>query len=623
MRSRAEVVRRSLLSRLASLSDYINDLIAEPPRGRAGLKTAHKLLERYPGWVSENADALWVHAPDDTARYAQLSVILQNVVLKTALIEQWFGQPAALRIPLSMFHAVEATCADLGLHDRRAVLALGLPDNFETFTRDLKPYLFSSLGPIAVPAGLPDDRFAMIQVPRFEGGEALWRPIVLGHEIAHLVVIERASLSQFDLPHKFDWGRFTGLSSGDVYQLYRQSESWVTELLCDAFMVRRFGPAAVASFAEFLDAVGGSDKWSFTHPPGLLRVKLMLEWLGPVRTPSLKPMVEPWEQAARADVTGPPTVVALAAMLETLTDDFVAVVSSWPSSRYDEASQSFLITKLLADLETGLPPKERYKADSGQFVSVAQEDLINAGWAQRSLDSKWPTAKLVDKALDSLDFLARWTARGGESEAETADAPLVPSSGGALSRQALLGRLGDRGDLEIRPLLFGSVDVASVDIRLGRRFIVMQKTGTASFRTLGLGAGPRSAQRLVEVGWNERFVLHPNELVLAGSLEYLSLPGDLAAQVVTRSSYGRLGLITATAVQVHPFYRGCLTLELLNLGEVPLELKPGERVAQLVFYRVDPPAQEPQPPTFDCPTGPEFARPLRCPKEIELLAGDD
>jgi deoxycytidine triphosphate deaminase len=50
--------------------------------------------------------------------------------------------------------------------------------------------------------------------------------------------------------------------------------------------------------------------------------------------------------------------------------------------------------------------------------------------------------------------------------------------------------------------------------------------------------------------------LHPNEMALGATLEYMALPPDLGAQVVTRSSYGRLGLITATAVQVHPYFHG-------------------------------------------------------------------
>lgn len=91
-------------------------------------------------------------------------------------------------------------------------------------------------------------------------------------------------------------------------------------------------------------------------------------------------------------------------------------------------------------------------------------------------------------------------------------------------------------------------------------------------------------QSLIRKGWGESFYLHPGELVLAATLEYIVMPADLTAQVITRSSYGRLGLLSATAVQVHPDFHGCLTLELVNLGEMPLAITPGERVAQLMFF---------------------------------------
>jgi len=61
------------------------------------------------------------------------------------------------------------------------------------------------------------------------------------------------------------------------------------------------------------------------------------------------------------------------------------------------------------------------------------------------------------------------------------------------------------------------------------------------------------------------------------------LPRDLAAFVVGRSSWGRLGLVVATAIGVHPGYRGIITLELTNLGEVPILLYPGWPIAQVFF----------------------------------------
>ncbi len=51
---------------------------------------------------------------------------------------------------------------------------------------------------------------------------------------------------------------------------------------------------------------------------------------------------------------------------------------------------------------------------------------------------------------------------------------------------------------------------------------------------------------------------------------------------------GRLGLVTATATLVHPGYTGIITLELANLGDTPIALYPGVRIAQLVLHKIAP-----------------------------------
>jgi deoxycytidine triphosphate deaminase len=86
----------------------------------------------------------------------------------------------------------------------------------------------------------------------------------------------------------------------------------------------------------------------------------------------------------------------------------------------------------------------------------------------------------------------------------------------------------------------------------------------------------------MEVGWGDGFILHPHELVLAATFERLYLDNTCCAQVLSRSSLGRLGLLSATAVQIHPGYKGTLTFELVNLANVPLRVSPGQRVAQIV-----------------------------------------
>jgi dCTP deaminase len=88
--------------------------------------------------------------------------------------------------------------------------------------------------------------------------------------------------------------------------------------------------------------------------------------------------------------------------------------------------------------------------------------------------------------------------------------------------------------------------------------------------------------------------IHPHQFILGVTLEYIRLPSDLMAYVVGRSSFGRLGLIIATAIGVHPHFFGALTLELRNLGEAPVRLYPGQTIAQLFFHELKPP-ERPQP----------------------------
>lgn len=86
--------------------------------------------------------------------------------------------------------------------------------------------------------------------------------------------------------------------------------------------------------------------------------------------------------------------------------------------------------------------------------------------------------------------------------------------------------------------------------------------------------------------FGESFVLHPRAFVLGVTLEWIRLPRNRAAYVIGRSSWGRYGLVIATATGVHPGFTGCLTLELTNVGEIAITVKPGTTVCQLCVNSV-------------------------------------
>jgi len=171
---------------------------------------------------------------------------------------------------------------------------------------------------------------------------------------------------------------------------------------------------------------------------------------------------------------------------------------------------------------------------------------------------------------------------------------------GALSgeriRQRLIGDLPD-DRLVVSPLLEPDEqlrdDQASIDVRLGFEFALIAPSLHASVdefeanRSASASATLSTLYTKQYVPFGQRIVIHPHQFILAATLEYLRLPKDLMAYVIGRSTWGRLGLIVATAVGIQPGFAGTLTLELRNLGETPLSLYPGQVIAQLFFHAVE------------------------------------
>jgi dCTP deaminase len=100
--------------------------------------------------------------------------------------------------------------------------------------------------------------------------------------------------------------------------------------------------------------------------------------------------------------------------------------------------------------------------------------------------------------------------------------------------------------------------------------------------------------RLIEVGSDRPFILHPGEFVLGSTYELISLPDDIAARLEGKSSLGRLGLLThSTAGFIDPGFSGHVTLELSNVATLPIKLWPGMKIGQLCFFRLSSPAEKP------------------------------
>jgi len=144
--------------------------------------------------------------------------------------------------------------------------------------------------------------------------------------------------------------------------------------------------------------------------------------------------------------------------------------------------------------------------------------------------------------------------------------------------------------LVITPLLLKEKQIkqGSIDLRLGTEFIITKKTRFSNLDlddVKELEINIKNYQKMLTIQFNDKLVLHPGQFILGSTLEYLRLPDDLIGYIIGRSSWGRLGLIIATAILIHPLFAGVITLELTNLGEVPIVLRPGRRIAQISFHK--------------------------------------
>lgn len=157
-----------------------------------------------------------------------------------------------------------------------------------------------------------------------------------------------------------------------------------------------------------------------------------------------------------------------------------------------------------------------------------------------------------------------------------------------LTRTDLQARInsGKADQIYIDPLLsdeqIGSV---SVDLRLGCDFLVsvLNHKPSVSLHPIDSHSGPETFFQAARRDLGDAFLIHPSQTVLATSLEYIGLPQDTYADVISRSSYHRLGVSISSMFQ--PGFRGCVSLELFNHSNVPVELIVGSRLVQARFFR--------------------------------------
>lgn len=134
------------------------------------------------------------------------------------------------------------------------------------------------------------------------------------------------------------------------------------------------------------------------------------------------------------------------------------------------------------------------------------------------------------------------------------------------------------------------VQPASVDLRLGDTFRVYNYAQHALIDP-SEDVDLDSISELVHQN-GEPFILHPGAFVLGSTLEYVTLADNIVGRLEGRSSLGRLGVVVhSTAGFVDCGFHGHITLEVSNIGKIPVALHPGMRVCQLTILETGPVAR--------------------------------
>ena len=136
------------------------------------------------------------------------------------------------------------------------------------------------------------------------------------------------------------------------------------------------------------------------------------------------------------------------------------------------------------------------------------------------------------------------------------------------------------GTITLEPFDRKRLQPATYDIRLGNTFIINDAHSTKAIDPVK-GIFPNT--QTIEVADGDEFVLHPGVSILGYSKERFGSDSYLI-EVNGKSSLARIGLIVHNSASiVNPGHYLNIALELCNLNNVPIVLRPGMQIAQLTF----------------------------------------
>lgn len=152
-----------------------------------------------------------------------------------------------------------------------------------------------------------------------------------------------------------------------------------------------------------------------------------------------------------------------------------------------------------------------------------------------------------------------------------------------------------QGKIKITPFpnLKTQLGSCSIDLRLGNTFRVFEHSRHPYIDPFKKSIS-NEVTREIRIKNKEPFIIQPGDFVLATTVEEIQVPDDLTGRLEGRSSIGRLGVVIhSTAANIECGFRGHITLELANMGKMPVALYPDMRICSISFEQLSTPADVP------------------------------
>jgi dCTP deaminase len=143
----------------------------------------------------------------------------------------------------------------------------------------------------------------------------------------------------------------------------------------------------------------------------------------------------------------------------------------------------------------------------------------------------------------------------------------------------------DKGEIFIKPFSDEFLQPASYDLHLDNTLLTFD---TEEVRIIDVMKPVDDFMIKTIIDNKSGYVIKPNQLVLANVVEITGVDSKHVGRLEGKSSLARIGLIIhATAGFLDPGNKLRLTLEMVNLSQLPIRIYAGMKIAQIAFEELD------------------------------------